>query len=320
MVIKDRHSRASGAVVGSALFLLLAVCLVAGCSARSESDNRIRVAASIVPVADFCRNVGGDLVEVRSLIPAQAGCGHTFEPTVGQIKFLADADVFVINGLGLESWASDVVSKVGNPKQVTMVASDSIPRRLLLPTGDADLLSSARKGENVYDPHVWLDPSLAIYEVEAIRDCLGRVDPVHRAQYTKNAAAYIEKLKALDAKVAVLIAPARRKEFVATHPTWTYFARRYGVVQAGEVEELPGKEPSLAQINLLMDKVRDLGIKAVFAEPQLSPKAVEVIAQDAGPRVKVFTVDPVGDPENPAVATYVKLMERNAAIICEAMK
>jgi zinc transport system substrate-binding protein len=267
----------------------------------------MKVAASIVPLADFCRNVGGDLVEVRTMVPPGAS-PHTYEPTSGQMKFLSDAKVFVTNGLELERWATDIVRKVGNPGLVTVVAADVVPRSRLLKTG------------GIYDPHVWLDPSLAVYEVKAIRDGLIEADPSHADEFTRNAADYVKKLETLDAEIRTITLKFSKKDFATLHPAWTYFAARYGLRQAGVVEELPGKEPSAKDIAKLVDKMKALGVKVVFTEPQFSDRAAVVIAQEAGPGVVVKKLDPLGNPDNPDVRDYIELMRHDVAAMRGAMK
>ncbi len=295
------------------------IVVVAGCN-REEASGKMKVAASIVPLADFCNQVGGDKVEVEYMVPPSAGCGHTFEPTPGSIQFLSEAKVFVQNGLGLESWATDVLNKVTRPDVVSVVAASAIPKDRLLATEDKDELENAEPGEVVYDPHVWLDPSLAVFEVQAIRDAFIEADPENSSIYSQNAEEYIGKLKALDNELKAELSAVAGGSFIATHPTWTYFAPHYGLVQVGEVEELPGKEPSARQISDLVDKIKEMQVKAVLAEPQLSPKAVEIIADDAGSDVKVRTVDPVGDPQNPAVSDYLNLMRFDAGVMLEALQ
>ncbi|MCJ7652322.1 MAG: metal ABC transporter substrate-binding protein, partial [Actinobacteria bacterium] len=235
-------------------FLLCALLVVNGCGNR-QAAGKMKVVASIVPLADFCKNVGGDLVEVKTIVPPGA-TEHTFEPTYGQMKSLSESRVFVMNGLELERWATDVVRKVGKAGLVTVVVADAVPRTRLLET------------EGVNDPHVWLDPSLAVYEVNAIRDAFIKTDPSHEDAYTKNAASYVKKLETLDSEIKKVTSKFSKKDFVAFHPAWTYFAARYGLRQAGVVEEFPGKEPSAQDIAGLVDKIKALGIKVVFAEPQ----------------------------------------------------
>jgi zinc transport system substrate-binding protein len=293
-------------LVALAPFLVL---LVAGCGTAKQSG-RLEVAVSIVPLADFTREVGGDLVEVETLVPPGAS-PHTFEPTAGQLAFLSRAKVFVTSGLQLETWAADVFSKVGNKGVVKVVAADAIPRDMLLKTSEAD-------AGGPYDPHVWLDPTLAIHQVNAIARGLAKADPAHAGTYRDNAAAYGRKLKDLDSRLASETATFTKKSFVALHPAWSYFARRYGLVEAGAIEEVPSKEPSGELISKLVDEIKKQGITVVFAEPQINPKAAEVVAQEGGAKVKF--IDPLGNPDKPDVSTYIKLMQHNVAVMAEVLK
>ncbi|PKQ27715.1 MAG: hypothetical protein CVT63_06510 [Candidatus Anoxymicrobium japonicum] len=303
--------------------LIVGAC---GCGDGSRTGSRLNVATTIAPLYFFCRGVGGDLTQVEMLVPAGAGCGHTFEPTASSMKFMSRADVFVQNGLGLESWATSVLEKTARPDIVKVDAADAIPTDRLLPTQDTEELEKAKPGEVVYDPHVWLDPSLAIFQVEAIRDGFVKADPSNASAYRKNAREFIDNLKTLDEGLKGELSGVRRKAFIAAHPTWTYFAPHFGLVQAGEVEELPGKEPSAAQLRELIEKVRELNIKAVFVEPQLSRKAAETLARDAGPDVAVRVVDPVGgDPKDYALkdmpfSCYANLMRFNARAMKDALQ
>jgi zinc transport system substrate-binding protein len=295
----------------AALISVLAISALAaaGCGTVAQSG-RLKVAASIVPLADFVRQVGGDLVEVQTLVPPGAS-PHTYEPTAGQLAFLSQAKVFVTNGLQLESWAADVVGKVGNKEAVRVVAADAIPKDKLLKTSEVDV-------EGPYDPHVWLDPTLAAYEVKAIAEGLSRADPAHADVYRANAAAYVEKLGELDGRLAGETGTFTRKEFVALHPAWAYFARRYGLVEAAAIEEVPSKEPSGRLIKKIVDDMKNRGITVVFAEPQINPKAAEVIAGETGAQVKF--IDPLGDPDKPDVSTYIKLMEHNVDVMAEILR
>lgn len=291
--------------------LLGVAALVAGGCGAATPGGKMKVTATIFPLADFCRNVGGDLVEVRVLIPAGAS-PHTYEPTPEVMRFVGDSRVFVENGLGLESWAADTVAKVGKKDMVVVVAAAAVP-------GDRLIHATGGDEEGPYDPHVWLDPTLAVYQVRAIRDGFTEADPSHRDEYERNAERYMKELESLDGELESVTAGFKEKDFVSTHPSLTYFARRYGLKQVGSIEELPGKEPSIADINNLITKVRKLGVRAIFAEPQLNPKAVQVIAQDAGDEINVEVVDPVGNPDDPEVSTYIELMRHDAEVMGRAL-
>lgn len=308
-------ARVGAARAATAVFVVALLAAVCGCVTSTPSA-RMKVSATIVPLADFCRNVGGDLVEVQTLIPPGASA-HVFEPTASQFVFVSQSKVFVMNGLQLESWAAGVIKKVGAPGTVVVVTADAVPRSKLIKAG-------AYSGEQgtpgaPFDPHIWLDPTIAMYQVRAIRDGFIKADPAHAAAYTANAAAYNAKLAALDKEMIARTSTFTKRDFVALHPGWTYFSRRYGIQQAGAVQEFPEQEPSGKQISDLVKKVEALHIKVIFAEPQISPKAAEVLASEI-PGMKVLFLDPLGDPAKPEVSSYIKMMQHNVNVMAEALQ
>ena len=303
-----------GAWKSACIVVLLALAVaLPGCSPAKQSG-RLKVAVSIVPLADFVRQVGDGLVEVETLVPPGASA-HTYEPTARQLAFLTQAGLFVTNGLQLETWASSVVDKVGNRELLKVVASDAIPRSRLIKAGQ---YGGEKDLAGPYDPHAWLDPALAAYEVDAVAAGLAKADPRHAATYMKNAAAYKQKLKTLDSEIASRTAAFSKKDFVALHPAWAYFARRYGLTQAGAIEELPGQEPSGKKIKKLIDDIIQKKIDVVFAEPQTNPKAAQVVADEAG--VRLLFLDALGNPDKPDVSTYIKMVRHDAAVMEEALR
>jgi len=295
--------------------------LTTGCSTGAGDTGRIKLAADIVPMADFCRAVGGEMVEVETLVPPGAS-PHAYELTTGQMRFLADADVMVTVGLGLTPWAEEVFSKADNPDLVTVVAGEVIPTTELITTafdaeGGGD--GEGHTGEAAYDPHVWLDPNLVRYIIAAIRDGLIRVDPENASTYRENAAAYEEELAQLDTEIRDRLDTLASRKFVAFHSSWTYFAARYGLDQVGVIEEQPGKEPSAGEIAELVDMVESRGVRVVFAEPQFSARAAEAVAEESGGEVVVEILDPLGDTDDPAADTYLEMMRNNLAVIAGAL-
>ena len=299
----------------AAFLTVIAGIALAGCAAPPQSG-RMKVSATIWPLADFSKNVGGDLVEVQSLIPPGANA-HTYEPTPSEFTFLNQSKVFVMNGLGLETWASSVIKKAGSPGAVVVVTADAIPKSMLVKAGAYNGEKSSAGAP--WDPHVWLDPAIAVFQVEAIREGFIKADPAHRSMYEANAAAYIVRLEALDREIMAATSKFTSRSFVALHPGWTYFSRRYGIQQAAAVEEFPEQEPSGKQIAGIVKKIKELHIKVIFAEPQISPKAAQVIAQEI-PGTKVLFLDPLGDPAKPDVSTYIEMMRHNVAVMGEALQ
>lgn len=294
-----------------AVFLAaMALAPIAGCGEGRGGAGRLMVAADIVPLADFCSQVGGGLVEVETLVPPGA-TPHTYELSTAQMRFLEEADVLVMAGLGLTPWAEEVFTKAGNPG-VAVVAGEAVPR--------VELVEVDGSGGGVYDPHVWLDPNLAVYIVEAIRDGLSEADPENAAVFRDNAERYIEQLMELDGRITAEVSFFSTRKFVAFHSTWTYFARRYGLEQVGVIEELPGKEPSAGEIADLVELTHERGVRVVFAEPQFSARVAETIAEESDGGVTVKLLDPLGDPSDASTNTYMEMMARNVEIMGEAMK
>lgn len=308
MGIRRASGRYAKAVLTVALCLVLVLAPgLSGCGGEvGPGESGLKVAVSIPPLADFCREVGGGLVEVKCLLPPGAS-PHTYELTADQAEFLSGADLLVTNGLGLDSWLEETAEKVGNPRLKRVAAAEAVPQEELLPApGD----------ESVYDPHVWLDPLLALYQVRAVADALAEVDPSHADVYRENALLYEEELKGLDAWIRGVADTFTRRSFVSFHPAWTYFARRYGLEQSAVLVKSPGREPGAGEMADLVDLMREEGVKVIFAESQFDPRPARLLAEEAGGDVAVVTVDPLGSEGK----VYVEMMRENLRAMEEAMK
>ena len=269
---------------------------------------KVSVIASIAPMADFVRQVGGERVDVKLLLPPGAS-PHTFEPTPKIVKVVSTADLFVKVGAGLEFWAEKIVRASGN-KRLTVVDSSS-EVALIQHTDEHDVHTPGG-----VDPHIWLDPSIASSIVSKIEKALSMIDPQGAAFYKKNATEYRKKLSALDRDIASRVGAFRTKGYVTFHPAWEYFSRRYGLRVVGVIEEAPGKEPSPKHVANIIREIKQTGSKVVFVEPQFNPKIGEAIAKEANARV--LYLDPIGgkDPRK----TYIEMMRYNIGAMEKAMK
>jgi len=292
------------------LILLLGLVLWPACGGSKETptptiapgSEKLEVVASIFPLADFARNVGGDRVEVVTLLPPGVS-PHVYEPTPEKVKDLAKATLFIKNGAGLEFWAEKLVNAVASSELVVVDTSAGV-----------ELLAEA--GEEGGNPHIWLDPLLAQKQVKDIRDALIQVDPQNKDYYEADAASYLAELAALDTELQQRISQFRFKAFISFHAAWSYFALRYGLMEEGVIEESPGREPSAALIKELIDKVKELGVKAVFAETQFNPKAARAIADESG--AEVVTLDPLGGGSGRD--SYFKMMRYNVEQMARVME
>jgi zinc transport system substrate-binding protein len=288
------------------LFVLVAVTfLLSGCGGTPTSNaDRIKVAVSVAPLADLAQQVGGEHVTVTTLVPPAAS-PHTYEPTPAQVKEVAEADVLALIGLGFEFWAEDMIESAANPDLIVVYTSEGI-----------EVIHDEHEGHEIGNPHVWLNPRNAMVQVRHLRDALIEADPAHQTEYEANTETYLAQLEALDEEIAAQVATWSQREFIAFHPSWVYFAQRYGLRQAAVVEQTPGREPSPAELAEIIETARRIGAKAIFAEPQFSSKAAETIAAESG--AQVLFLNPLGGANGPT--SYLEMMRYNVAQMGKAMK
>jgi zinc transport system substrate-binding protein len=296
--------------VRAVLVIVAVTALLGGIACeRQASSGKLTVVATIFPLADFVKNVAGDKVEVVTLLPAGAS-PHTYEPTPGDMKAVARATLLVVNGAGLDFWVEKLKKGAGD-NLVEVDTSVVLAEEGLLLSGDDH-------DEGGVNPHYWLDPVLAQKQIETIASALAVADPDNKDFYLDNAASYIRELKSLDKEIGETTGEFSVREFISFHASWTYFAKRYDLVEAAVIEEAPGKDPTPDEQGRIIDLARELNVKAIFAEPQFSTKVADAIAEDSG--VNVLMLDPIGGPGLEGRDGYIALMEYNVGQMGKAMK
>lgn len=314
------------------LFLLMALLLGATpvMAQDSATPEKIPVAASIGPLGDFCRKIGGERVEVTVLIPPGAS-PHVFEPTPQTVARAARARVLVFVGAGLDPWAARLVRTGASSNLVAVEAVAGLPlltdvdfHQEKKPAPPASQHSAHQphgpeKGHahGQGNPHVWLDPILAQDICRRIATALIQVDPQHRQVYDHNLGVYLTALKELDQEITRRAAAFTIKEFVSFHPSFTYFAKRYDLKEVGVIELAPGRESTPGHIRQIVNNIKEHGVRVVFAEPQLSSRVAKTIAREAG--VKVAMLDPLGG-RPPYGDDYLEMMRYNLRALEQAMQ
>ena len=296
-------------------FLPAFVFLLTAFSAFPCFGEKLQVAASIFPVADMVKQVGGDYVEVITIIPPGAS-PHTFELKPGVLKKISSVRIFFMIGAGLEYWNEKFVNSTGG-KLTKVVLSDGVD---LIHEKEHHHGEKAGKphSEDIFaNPHIWLDVEIAKSMVRKIAATLISANKEHAGYYEKRSNEYLSELDRLDRAIYAGTEKFKIKKYVAFHPAWDYFARRYGLESAGVIESVPGKSPTPLDIKNIVGNIKNHGVKAVFAEPQFNPKVAEVIAKEAG--VKVLMLDPMGGPGIKDRGNYIDLMRYNLAVLQEAM-
>ncbi len=275
--------------------LLLAAFLFAlPVLARAET-----VATSFYPIYLLTINLtqGVDGVDVHNLAAPGTGCLHDYQLQTSDMKALAQADVFLVNGAGMESYLTHVYDAF--PSLPVVEASTGV--ELL---DDDDMPVAIGEGETEVNAHIWLDPQNAIIMVQNLCEGLSQAMPEHRKAFESNRDAYCARLEALDAALTEGLKDLPHKDIITFHEAFPYFAKAYGLNVVAVVNREPGDALSPARLSELVKLVETLGTPPLFVEPQYEDMAAQTLAQETG--AKVYTLDPVvTGPEDAAEAlTY----------------
>ncbi|MGX7245773.1 metal ABC transporter substrate-binding protein [Enterococcus quebecensis] len=290
---------------------------------KSGKSDTIKVVTTFYPMYDFAKNVVGDAGDVQLLIPAGTE-PHDYEPSAKDIAKITDADVFVYNSHELETWVNDVLENVDKKKVAVVEAAGSID----LMAGeehDHDHDEEADHDEHDHDheldPHVWLDPVLAQKEVEAIRDALVKKYPEKKETFDKNAAAYIEKLKALDTEYKEAFANAKNKTFVTQHAAFGYLAKQYGLTQESIAGISPDQEPSPSRLAELKKYIKEHNVSVIYFESSASSKVAETLARETGVELAVLNpLESITKKDQDQGEDYISVMKANLDALKKSIK
>lgn len=264
-------------------------------------EKPVRVVTSFYPVYIMALNVIKDVpgVSVDNLTPPVTGCLHDYSLTADDMKKISDADIFIGQGAGMESFIEKIRSQYPGLKMVRL----------------AEGLHLIQSVEQV-NPHVWVSISGAIEEVRNLGAAMEKLDPGRAGLYRKNTGEYLLKLEALRARMKSALAAYRGTRIVTFHEAFPYFAAEFGLEIAAVVEREPGSSPSAKEAVETVDRIKKNRVRILFTEPQYPPQAADMIARETG--AKVYVLDPaVTGPEDPDA--YLRIMEKNLETLKKAM-
>jgi len=304
----------------SLTLLLLFSLLLSGCAPVAPAPGGLQVVAVESFLADITQQIAGDRLTVQTLIPAGLD-PHSFEATPQDVVLIADSQVLILNGGGLEEWLGEILKNAGG-EQLIIEASAGLESRV--PDASEADLEHEEESAHEGDPHFWLDPILVIHYVENIRDGLIEADPDGKDAYTQNAAAYIQRLTELDAWIAgqVQQIPPERRLLVTNHESFGYFADRYGFRIIGAIipSVSSGAAPSAQQLAELVDHIRAEGAPAIFLETGASPQLAEQLAAETGVKVVTGLSTHSVQPVDGKTVGYIEMMKDNTDKIVLALK
>lgn len=270
----------------------------------------VPVAATIGLIADMVAQVGGPLVQVSAIVPANAE-PHSFEPKPSSLRNLQAAKLLFANGAGFEPFLGKLRAYL--PKSATVV---------LLAEGQLDpgCVEAGREGSNqqaeTCNPHYWLDPGYGLRYLERIRQALAQADPVNAAAYTARAWAYSEQIKAVDRETQACLKaiPTAARKVVVQHDAFLHLARKYQITVVGSLANFGGQELGTQSYVRLALQMKQEGIKVIFAEPQFSQAQVKALQEASGARVYTLYSDSLSKD----VPGYLQLLRWNSRMLCQA--
>ena len=272
----------------------------------------LSIVVTIPVLKDLTEQVGGPHVRVTSLLSGYEN-EHTYSPKPSDLIAVRKARLLVEIGIGLEVWVAGLVKNAGGPSLTVITTSKGIGLVREEHGHDGD----HPEGEEQGNPHIWLDPENAVTMMRHITEALIKADPTHAQDYRRNQASYLKRLDQLRAELSERVRGLSDRRFVAHHPAWPYFARRFGFQIAGTIQAQSGSEPSALQIQNLIATIKKQNIKVVVSEIQLSQKLPELLAKETGARVVVLTTLPGGLPRT---ETYLDMLRYNVLQLANALE
>jgi zinc/manganese transport system substrate-binding protein len=284
--------------------LLLLICLVAAANPL-HAQARLNAVASFSILGDFVRHVGGDRVDVSTLVGTN-GDVHVYTPAPQDAKTVAGARLLIINGLGLEGWLPRLLQSSGSKAPIVTVTRGIAPLKL---GSDAD-------------PHAWQSVENARIYVANIRDALVAADPADGAAFRTNAEHYLAELDALDAEIRTAVAkiPPERRKVISTHNAFGYFAQSYGIAFIAPIGVSTESEPSARDIAAIIGQIRKEKIPAVFLENMTDDRLIGRIAAETGARIGGTLFSDALTDEKGEAPTYIAMVRHNIRALTSALE
>ena len=284
----------------------------------AEGAHKLRVVTTIPDLKALVEEVGGDLVDVESLARGTQNA-HEVEIRPSLMLKLRRADLFFENGLELDAWSDFAVQGANNPKIVRgALGRVDVSRGVqVLEVPSARVDRSMGDVHPLGNPHYSLDPGLAPIVTQNIVDGLVRVAPELRATFEKNRQAFLARLEEAMVRWTKTLEPVRGAKVVVYHPDYIYFLTRFGIVQAGMVEDRPGIPPSPQHLAQLIRQMKDERVKVILVQPWSDLKLAQRVAEEAGARAVVIPTM-VGGVKG--AETYIGTIDYNVTALAQALR
>ena len=327
--------------------------LLSGCSSKKSTeeaggDSKIKVVASFYPMYDFTKMIGGDKVDVKTMIPSGVE-PHDWEPSPKDIVEIGRSKLFVYNGVGMEPWVDKVKQNIENKDLIYVEASKGV-KLLKNSDGDHDDHDKADKHDDhdkadkhddhdkadkhddhdkddkhehnhgEFDPHVWLNPENAKIEMKNIMEALVKVDPKNKTYYEKNYEENAKKIDKLNDEFKKSLANVKRRDIIVAHQAFGYLCDAYGLKQIPIEGLSPDSEPDAARMAYVTNFAKKNKVKYIFFEELVSPKVAKTIANEVGAKTEVLNpIEGITEKQIKSNANYYTIMEENLKTLVKAL-
>jgi len=293
---------------------LLAALALAAAPACAAAGAKLKVVATFTVLADMVRNVGGERVELTTLVGPD-GDAHVYEPTPAAARAVAEADLVIVNGLGFEGWMERLVVASGYAGPV-VVASEGTS---LLEAEAANENEAGHDGG--VDPHAWHDLANGRIYAANIARALAAADPGRAGLYRRRAQAYGAALAALDRDIRERLAalPAERRRVITSHDAFGYFGRAYGIEFMAPIGFSTESEPRAGQIAALIRQMREQDVRALFVDNVTDARLIEQLAREADAVLGGTLYSDALSGANGPAPTYLDMMRHNADALLDAL-
>ena len=296
--------------------LLLSGLLLGACgTTAAKNDDTLQVVATFYPMYEFTKAVVGEEGDVQLLIPAGTEA-HDYEPSAKDVAQISEADALVYNSAELETWVDRLAQNI-NAEQTTLIEATA-EIELMEAGAEEGHEHEEHEGEHPHehDPHVWVDPVLAMQEVATIRDALSEKYPDKKEVFETNAAAYLQELHTLDQEFQTAFKDAKNKTFVTQHAAFAYLAQQYGLTQQSIAGISPDEEPSPSRLAELKHFVDEHDVKVIYFEENASSKVAETLAEETGVTLAVLNpLESLTKKQLDAGESYLTVMRENLAAL-----
>ncbi|KOR23880.1 metal ABC transporter substrate-binding protein [Clostridium sp. L74] len=307
----------------SFILILSNIMFFTACSAQnkesfSSKDGKVKVVVSFNPLKEYVKAIGKDKVEVKSIIP-EGSEPHDFEPKIRDMESIGNANIFVYNGFGMESWVDKTLNNIDNKDLVVVEASKNVTplkNKELEEEHNDEYKGKDDHEHGQYDPHTWLSINAAIKQSEVIKDALVKVDPKNKNYYENNYKDFKEGLENLYNEYKKKFESVKGNHFVTGHAAFGYLCRDFNLEQNSVENVFAEGEPTTKKMQELIDYCKKNNIKTVFLEENVSEDVSKTLAKEVGAKVeKIYTLTKSVDNKG-----YIEVMQYNLEKIYESLK